>query len=702
MHVQLKHFFFVCFYLLHQIGFAQIDTISSKEADSPINIDLLENNIENNASSGEFDFNSLFEELEEYTKRPLNLNKADRQTLEETNLFSSIQIEQLLNYRKQYGNLISIYELQAVEGFHPDFIRQILPFVNVNSSLDDIALSPFQMMSEGRNELITRWTRVLEQKKGYIPLENDSTPYIGDPNRLYLRYKHTYSNKLSYGFTAEKDPGEAFFRANNTQGFDFYSGHFYLKNYNARLKAIALGDFNASFGQGLILFTGFARGKGAEVNAIKRNANPLRGYSSVGEAVFLRGAGISIGINDNLEATVFGSFRNRDGNIIDLSDTDIDLQESQLLFSSFQTSGFHRTAAEIADKGQLKQQTYGASLKFKNKRFHLALNGLFNKFDKTLNRRQDLYNQYYFNGDQLLNLSVDYGFVWRNINFFGETARSDNGGWATINGMNIGLDTKVDFSVLHRHFERDYQALDANPFAETGGARNETGWYMGFEIRPKQGWKWSNYADIFKHPWLRFRVDAPSSGFEYFSRLTYTKRKKWESYLQFRFERKERNAVNNDTNADFIVPIDRYSARWHIAYTLNKQLQFRNRVELSYFDEQGQSLEKGYLIYQDIIYKPSFARLTISGRFALFDVDDFDARIYAYENSLVNEFLVPFYNFRGTRYYINIRYKGIRRLTLEARYSRTYQSNQDSFSSGNELILGPTKSEVRAQLRYVF
>jgi len=83
----------------------------------------------------------------------------------------------------------------------------------------------------------------LEAQKGFQVRDDGTTRYEGDANKLYLRYFHAYENNFSIGVTAEKDAGESFFKKSNQQGFDFYSAHFFLKNINATLSRLVIGDF---------------------------------------------------------------------------------------------------------------------------------------------------------------------------------------------------------------------------------------------------------------------------------------------------------------------------------------------------------------------------------------------------------------------------------------------------------------------------
>ena len=101
---------------------------------------LIEDFLQNTDSEGEFDYNTIFENLEYYLERPLNVNEASQEELESLGLLSDIQVLGLLNYRQVAGDLISIYELQAIPSFDLLTIRRILPYVSVGGGIDDYQL----------------------------------------------------------------------------------------------------------------------------------------------------------------------------------------------------------------------------------------------------------------------------------------------------------------------------------------------------------------------------------------------------------------------------------------------------------------------------------------------------------------------------------------------------------------------------------
>ncbi len=664
----------------------------------PVPTDLLEDFLQSSgAESGDFDLNGQFDLLATFLKRPLNINRCEEADLRELGLLNDIQINNFLQYRKTAGPLLALYELQVIPGFDLAFIRRIIPYLTTGGDLDDFQASILEMISDGRNEAQMRWSRILEEQAGYANPESAQS-YLGDPNQLFVRWRHTYYNRLSFGVTAEKDRGEAFFTGNNRQGFDFYSAHFFLNNYRKKLKALALGDFNASFGQGLILFSGFSTGKSAASTLVKRNARSLRPYASANEANYLRGAGISYALSNQFEVTAFYSSRLRDGNV-NGADT---LDEEIATFSSFIDAGFHRTTREIEDKNTVRQNLSGLSLQYHSGAYRLGLNSVYHRFDRALTINPQPYNRFFFQGQSLLNTSVDYSARWGNLNAFGETAWSDNGAISTVNGLLLTLDRKMDAAMVYRRYPRNFQALGAAAFGETDGGRNEEGVYMGLEIRPRTGWTVNAYYDVWRHPWLRFQVDAPSRGTEWRMRLTYEKRRRMRAFVELRQENKEENAFGNESAYNVLAPTRLVQLRTYISNQVSKAVELRTRADWGFWDDGVGAREFGFAVLQDVIVQPIGFPLSFNTRFALFDTDSYNVRFYYYENDLLNTFSIPPYYNRGSRVYLNLRYRPVSALTIEARFAQTFWSNQTQIGTGLEQINGQRRTQLSAQVKYVF
>ncbi len=675
---------------------AQVDSIEIEE-------DLIESIIQGIEDGEEFEYNTIYEELSALRNNPIKINTCDEDDLKQIILLNDVQINDVLSYRATYGDFISLEELQALPSWDLHTIRTCLPFLTISSALDDYNLPITKMITGGKNEVYVKWRRVLEDQKGYHIENPDASHYEGDPNRLYIRFRHYYENKFKVGFTTEKDAGESLFSGSNPNGFDFYSGHIQLREYRSWLEDLIIGDYTVSLGQGLILHNDFGGSKSSYVMDLKKGGRVLKSYNSINEVNFFRGIATQLNFGGNVNATIFASSKKIDGSsFIDTLESETGLES----FSSLITSGYHRTQSEISKKRTIGQQNAGGRLEYKGSDMKFGLNFLHTKFDKTFNRSVQLYNQFLFRGDQLTNMSVDYSYRYRNINFFGESARSDNDAYSHLMGVLIGLDRKVDLSLLYRNYSKDYQVITSNSFGETTGSNNEIGLYMGMIFRPHNYWTISTYADHWKHPWLRFRRDAPSSGKEYLIKVDHYRKRQYNFYVQYKYENKQINESSDENPIDLLGDIVLHRLRAHVGYVVTKGFEMRDRVEFSRVEKEGRS-NNGFMIFHDIIYKPIGRPFSFTARYALFDTgncdtNDCDNRIYAYENDLIYEFYIPFFQNRGKRYYINLRYNMTRDLTMEFRYARTVLKNQDVTGSGLDEIDGNIRTEVKAQVRYQF
>ncbi len=648
----------------------------------------------------EVDLSVLFDRLELLYAHPYDINQVSYDELQELRLLSEIQINDLLAHREQFGDLLMIEELQAIPSFNVVDINRIRLFFSV-ADTKRIPLSIDQMLLRSKQEVFLKWGQTLEDKAGFVSEEGEDPRYLGDKNKLQLRYRGNYEYKLRYGLIIEKDEGEQLFSDTIYKGLDYLTAHVYLKDYSTLFKDIALGDFSISMGQGLIAHNGFGAGKSAWVTDIKRGGRALRPYTSVTENGYHRGIGVTLRPRDRFELTLFGSQVNRDGN---LQENTEDPDEPILFFSSLQTSGAHRTIGEKEDKGVAKLTSFGSIIKYLGPNYNIALNHSNSSLSQPIVRSDARYNLFRFSGRHLANTSIDYSWRIRNVHLFGESAYSSDGGTAHLSGALIGLDSKMSLALLYRNYGVGYNSINPNAFGESSLVNNESGFYLGLEFSPSNRWKIRTYADLWRHPWLRARIANPSSGKEYLVRVDYFIKRKLSVYVQYFYEDKLQNLRLDDPGAATKLNVgrqqQRHKLRIHFSNKVSKFLELRNRLEFTSF-ENPNGISKGYLLFQDVLYKPWNSPLSFTARFALFDTDDGNSRLYAYENSILYEFGIPTYSGRGMRYYINLRYKALRNTTLEFRIARTTKDRGNN-GSGLEAIDGRTRTDIKAQIRHRF
>ena len=654
----------------------------------------LENITENNEDV-ETEDDSYLQQLQQFLKNPINLNVVTAAELKELRVLTPIQIQNFILYRTLVGKLLDLYELQAIPTWDLQTIQKIRPYISVSLQVD-VLNTINKRLKKGEHSILVRGSQVLERSKGYLLDSSSATNfYPGSPQKILFRYKYSFRNLLQYGIVAEKDAGEQFFKGKQKQGFDFYSIHLFAKKIGI-IQSLAIGDFTVNLGQGLIQWQSLAFKKSPDVINIKREADVLRPYNSAGEINFHRGIGITIAKN-KWQLTTFVSYRKIDANFV--ADTS---QNQDDFVSSLQTSGYHRTKSEADDKGIQRQLAFGGNFSYQYKRLHLGINSIQYKFKLPLIKSTEPYNKYALSGNSFGNYSFDYSYTFKNIHFFGEAAFTAKFDKAFINGIIFSASSLVDLSLLYRNISRSYQSLYSYAFTEGTYPTNEKGLYAGISIRPVASWRIDAYADFYKFPWLRYRVDAPSTGDDQLIQITYKPNKQLEIYTRYRVESKAINVNPHQLTLSPVMLQPRKNWRIQISYRVNPAVTLRSRTEIIWFDKKGAFPEQGFSTYLDFLFKPALKPLTGSLRLHYFETEGYNSRIYAYENDVLYSFSIPVFYDKGYRYYINVSYEVNRKFSVWARFAQTMYRDKNLIGSGLDEIKGRTKSEIKLQAIYKF
>ena len=661
--------------------------------------------------SDETPFEDLYETLLQYYQTPLNLNTATREELRGLLLLNENQITTLLKHREVNGDLLSVYELQSIEGYDLRTITRILPFVSVQTSNANASRGNLwqRIAREDNNALYLRYERVLQERQGYTPPTiyqgQPTTRYLGSADKMLIRYRVSHTKDFSVGFALEKDAGEPIvWNPDKGQfGADYVSAHLLIQE-RGRLKALAVGDYQLQFGQGLLLSSGFGVGKGAEtITTLRRSSVGIRAYSSLLENTFFRGGAATYQVASRVQATAFASHKNVDANLQQTQDS---LAQFDEFTSGLLYTGFHRTASEIANRHRLAETIGGGNATYTSANGNLAIGatGVYTHYGTAILKRPEPYNRFEFSGKDNLALSLNYSYVWRNLLLFGETARSTGGGLGTVNGLLASLGPTVDAALLVRHYDADFHTLYGNAFSENTRNINETGVYIGLKVRPVARWEISAYYDQFRFPWLRYRASAPTDGHDALVRLAYSPTKTSLLYVQLRQRLKPRDLPADDVVRPIPLPGEqlRQSLLMYYNTALTPQLDLRTRLQASRLrDDLGLPWRRGYVLAQDVGYQ--FNRtLKLTARYAVFDADDYDTRQYVFEQDVLLAVSVPVLYGQGTRVYGLAEIRLNRTLTLWLRYAETRYRHQDLVGSGLESIQGSVRGEVKAQLRVKF
>ena len=638
----------------------------------------LENLIEATFSDDEtVNVEQLLDELQLIRNQPLNINGAKREDFQRLYFLSAFQIEKLLDYRRQYGQIYSPFELIAIEGFDPNLIQLLQAFVLFGE------MDAKSKKWRPKQEVLFRGIRLVEKQKGF----REPAKYEGSPEKLYMRYRFSSSN-IQAGLTAEKDAGESFFSGANPKGFDYYSG-FANVGFSENKHQLFLGDYLVQFGQGLTAWQGFSLSKSGEVEKVAKFNQGIRSYSSTDENNFLRGAATKFSWG-KFQWYAFVSYKNFDANR--------DSIDEQAVFTSFQTSGLHRTGSEIEDKNSVAALTAGSSVKYSAGQFSFGFSGIHFNYGLPLKRKDADYNQFLFEGEKLTNVSFDYQWGLNRCYFFGETAWSSTKGMATLHGLNAKPVDQLELSFIYRNIGRKYNAPLAGAFTEGSKINDEQGFYLGAIVHPVTNITLRIYADFFQHKWIKYTTAAPSSGSEYLMQMDFRLSEKWDVSSRYFYEQKPVKA--NDGHTKINLDQTRQKLRLQLNGKLSETFFVKSRVEWVWY--QHEQYSAGILVFQDFGFKTEQIESGWWLRFAYFNTDDYDSRVYAYENDLLYQFSVPAFYGEGFRFYLNGKVKICENLDVWIKASRSWFIGVDCIGSGYSELEGNKRSEVKFQLRFRF
>jgi hypothetical protein len=658
---------------------------------------LVEQRIETISSfmedGSDLDYSSLTEDLIYFARHPINLNTADALTLQSLLVLNDMQIHALLKHIDYYGRLKSIFELQSIRGMDLPTVRWIQPFVYVNEEDGFSDFSFRRLREEGTHDLMLRSKRTLQEQSGFVadPLTGKKN-FLGSEYGSYMRYRFQYRRNILVGMTFENDIGEPL-----RNGPDFRSASLFIREAKA-LKQLVIGDYQVQFGQGLTCWNSMAFGKSSFSVQVKRNAQGLKPYSSVNESSFFRGVGITLG-NKFISATAFASRRKLDASF----NTDSVIADDESAVSSILLGGLHRTESEIAKKNVLTEIVAGGNIFVQRGMWKLGTVAVQRSLSDSIAARTDWYAQGKFAGKIQRAVGMYAEGVWQNVSLFGEVSRSSNNAYAYVAGFTAALHSRVSATVLFRNFDQDFKSVYSNVIAEGSSVfpSNEWGMYVSVQAQLSKKISVNAYSDGVQYPWLRYQVTAPSSFSDHVVQFNYKPDKKHEFYARVRVRR---TSVDHSVLNRIDFPVDKLSEqiRLNFIFSPTESLKLHSRLEFVKTNEEGLPTENGYLVFQDVIWKKMGVPCTITFRYALFQTDAWNARLYAYENDVLYSYSIPAYYGKGARIYGIFKFDIRRNIDLWIRIAQWTYTDRDQISSGDSAIDGFRKTDCTAQLRMQF
>lgn len=588
---------------------------------------------------------------------PLNLNTASEDELEASDMFTPYQIYQLLNYRKKYGPLYSIYELDALPGFQSTQVSRI------------------------ESRIITGYSRIPENKKPrrhmiLVNLERsrmdspDRENYAGSDLKSCIRIRSDPLSCLSLALTYEKDAGEPFLYRNRPQ---FLSGYLTYKGKNL-IRQLLFGNYRLNHGAGLVNGSGFIHRAG-NFRITRRSISMIKPHASVSESNYEQGLACILG-KKRLQCMLWASYHH-----FSLSPTAIaEHPQTSQWFELQRSSGLFRTESELEARDLAYRFHTGIQLLYKQQGLSMGvMSG--SEWTGPGSRAKKFLAEKPVPGMQH-KISLHGNWYKRKIQVFGELSASEFSSLAFLAGTNYQFNDFINGSLLIHHYGAAYQGSLPSSYASGSKIRNEQG--LAFHLRMETGETLTMHftGELFRFPSPRYLTQGPSGGY----RLDLSLQNPLNNKLQWRTRLVCK--IWQTTPADEITAIrpllDSRLIRidGQLIYNHNDRFRWLSRLVIGHY-QQGQNPSTSYATVQQVAFTGD--RFKALAQFVLFCVSDWANRIYLYEPGLYYSFRFPAYYGSGQKSSFLFTCKVVKGFSVSAKISWTIKNGKKEWDSGIQL-----------------
>ncbi len=607
--------------------------------------------------------------LQELSENPVIVNSASEDEISRLFFLTDFQVKALVDYLHSSGLLLSVFELGNIPGFDKETAELLSPFITLENKLK-IKSSTYS--ASWRNRLITNIS--------YKPLSNDSS-FLGSQIKMLTKYRFT-SGKVSGGFTAEKDPGEKILYGNPPLP-DFLSAHI-AYNGTGIIRRIIVGDFSARFGQGTNINTAIRTGLSLSAPGYMAARNEIRPYTSTDENNFFRGVAGEF-IIKNLGISVFCS-----GNLIDastVSETDTSIEQVDNIYRA----GLHTSSSQLLKKDVLKDISYGINLSYNFNSFRIGLTLSQDRLSMPMINKVNVPEAIFdFHGDIGSIYTFYYNSLIKKILLFGEVSVNESFKRAVIQGVTLRPSDRFSINFLFRDYNSGFSSFHGKGPSSASVNGNEQGIIGNFSFEAAKHLFISGGVDIQRYPWLKYRCSSPSHGLKQEIRVRYlpTEKLTIEALYNYRLTISDDKECNGIPQQKKIIA---RSIKGSTRYSISDNLIIGTRIDYKVSNPSG---SRGMLLSQDVIFRFNSIPVSFWLRYSMFKTDDWDSRIYVYENDLLYSFSIPALSGEGSRSYIMVKWDIGDAAEIRLKYGITSISKSDINTENNE--------ELKFQLKIMF
>ena len=370
------------------------------------------------------------EQLMEIAENPIDLNQTNAEELGQLCWLTDEQIDDILLYQYQHA-FVSVYDLLLIHSLKDYDIRNLLPFVEVKGDRLEV---------KGKDMY---FREVFHYAKHEITLRADARnieDYENDPMYGKLRYRFDYQKKVQAGMTICRPTGEALEQMQ-------YGAFVQLQDIGC-IKNLSAGNFQANFGQGLVIGSPFKTGKNRWMSSGMNAREGVRKFTS---------------LSDDYQA--FHGIG------------------TTLRFAWAEVSAMYSIDQQ---KDSVWHHLVGVNVTGKWKKLKVGVTAIENIYSDSTDAQSVV--------------GVNARYNWGKVDLWGEVAATQGKrwGWGGIVGMNFTPISDVNILALYRYYSPYFDNPYAYAFSEKSRLNDENGFYLGVDVRTFAKWRLAAYVDAFR------------------------------------------------------------------------------------------------------------------------------------------------------------------------------------------------------------
>ena len=426
----------------------------------------------------------LQEQLMGIAAHPINLNNTNADELSRLLFLNDEQIDAILLYQYKH-TFRDIYELQLIDCLKDYEIRNLLPFVYVGEEKEEEKIYFREIFQYANHELTLRTdARNIED-------------FEGDPMYGKLRYRFNYQNKVQAGISVTRQVNDGSIKQEGER-WD-YGGFIELRDIGP-MKRIVAGNYQASFGYGLVVGSPFKRGKTAYIQSTSKTDEGVKKYTSVGDSYnYFHGIGATAKVSNWADVSAFYSLR--------------------------------------SDKKNDWNHVVGINTTGRWNRLKVGITAIENIQTMRLeDERQQTSTQAV--------MGVNARWNQGKVDIWGEVAASQNNKWglASIVGIRYTPIADLNLLAIYRYYSPEFDNIYANALCSWSKIKDEHGGYLGIEYNRLKNWQLSAFGDIWKN------------GYEAIAQADFIPKKDYRMHMRFRVKSKdEKNTYSLRWNMIYTV-----------------------------------------------------------------------------------------------------------------------------------------------------